>query len=297
MADSAQPIEAYLVNKPIREKPFPWTRVSLIVVALAFMALFLLLPLIIVFSQALSAGIGEYVASLYDPNVGSAIMMTLIIAAVAVPANVVFGVIASWCIARFEFAGRDLLITIIDLPFSISPVVAGLLEVLMFGNNGLFGPWLSNHNIQIIFALPGMVLATTFVTFPFVARELIPLAQEQGNDEEEAAVTLGASGFQIFWRVSLPKLRWGLLYGILLCNARAMGEFGAVSVVSGKIYGYTDTLSLAVESLYDSYEIQAAFAVASLLAMLALVTLVLKAALEWRHRDELHALRRKKAAT
>ncbi len=289
-------IGTYLVNTPVRDKPFPWTQAALITAALAFMALFLVLPLTIVFTEALSAGIGEYVAALYDPNVASAIWMTLIIAAVAVPANVVFGIIASWCIARFEFAGRNLLITVIDLPFSISPVVAGLLEVLLFGTNGLFGTWLQNHNIQIIFALPGMILATTFVTFPFVARELIPLAQEQGNDEEEAAVTLGASGFQIFWRVSLPKLRWGLLYGVLLCNARAMGEFGAVSVVSGKIFGYTDTLSLAVESLYDSYEIQAAFAVASLLGMLALVTLVLKAALEWRHRDELHALQRKKAA-
>jgi sulfate transport system permease protein len=297
MAVSTQPIEAYLVNKPAREKPFPWGPALLITTALGFMALFLVLPLLIVFSEALSAGLAEYLAALDDPNVFSAIWITLIIAAIAVPANVVFGVIAAWCIARFEFSGRNLLITLIDLPFSISPVIAGLLEVLLFGLNGLLGPWLSNHNIQIIFALPGMVLATTFVTFPFVAREIIPLAQEQGNDEEEAAVTLGASGFQIFWRVSLPKLRWGLLYGVLLCNARAMGEFGAVSVVSGKIYGLTDTLSLAVESLYDSYEIQAAFAVASLLAMLALVTLVLKAALEWRHRDELHAVRRKKAAT
>jgi sulfate transport system permease protein len=297
MAANAQPLQNYLVSAPVREKPFPWARLCLIGTALAFMALFLLLPLIIVFSQALSAGIGEYLTSLADPGVASAIWMTLIIAAVAVPANVVFGVIASWCIARFEFVGRDLLTTLIDLPFSISPVVAGLLQVLLFGTTGLFGPWLLNHNIQIIFALPGMIIATTFVTFPFVARELIPLAQEQGNDEEEAAVTLGASGLQIFWRVSLPKLRWGLLYGILLCNARAMGEFGAVSVVSGKIYGLTDTLSLAVESLYDSYEIQAAFAVASLLAMLALVTLVLKAILEWAHRDELHALKHKKAAT
>jgi sulfate transport system permease protein len=211
-----------------------------------------------------------------------------------VPANLVFGVLASWCIARFDFAGRDLLITLIDLPFSISPVVAGLLEVLLFGTNGLFGGWLTDHNIQIIFAMPGMVLATIFVTFPFVARELIPLAQEQGNDEEEAAVTLGASGLQVFLRVSLPKLRWGLLYGVLLCNARAMGEFGAVSVVSGKIFGSTDTLPLAVESLYESYDIQAAFAVASLLAMLALVTLVLKAALEFAHRDELLATRKAK---
>jgi sulfate transport system permease protein len=269
-------------------------RVLLIIAALAFMALFLVMPLLIVFSEALSSGFLTYVSSLDDPNVGAAVLMTLGIAAIAVPANLVFGVLASWCIARFDFAGRDLLITLIDLPFSISPVVAGLLEVLLFGTNGLFGGWLTDHNIQIIFAMPGMVLATIFVTFPFVARELIPLAQEQGNDEEEAAVTLGASGLQVFLRVSLPKLRWGLLYGVLLCNARAMGEFGAVSVVSGKIFGSTDTLPLAVESLYESYDIQAAFAVASLLAMLALVTLVLKAALEFAHRDELLATRKAK---
>ena len=267
----------------------------LITVALLFMTLFLVLPLAIVFSQALALGFGTYVTSVADPNVLSAIWITLIIAAVAVPANLVFGIMASWCIAKFDFVGRNLLITLIDLPFSISPVVAGLLEVLLFGLNGLFGSWLSAHNIQIIFALPGMIIATTFVTFPFVAREVIPLAQEQGNDEEEAAVTLGASGLQIFMRVSLPKLRWGLFYGVLLCNARAMGEFGAVSVVSGKIFGDTDTLSLAVESLYENYETQASFAVASLLAMLALLTLVLKVALEWRHRDEIHAVSRKKA--
>jgi sulfate transport system permease protein len=268
----------------------------LIGIALAFMGLFLVMPLLVVFTEAFSAGIADYFTAITDPNVGSAITLTLIIALVVVPANLIFGICASWCIARFNFIGRDLLITLIDLPFSISPVIAGLLEVLLFGLNGLFGTWLANHNIQIIFALPGMILATIFVTFPFVAREIIPLAQEQGNDEEEAAVTLGASGLQIFFRVSLPKLRWGLFYGVLLCNARAMGEFGAVSVVSGKIFGSTDTLSLAVESLYESYEIQAAFACASLLAMLALVTLILKSALEWWHRDEIHAVRRKKAA-
>jgi len=268
----------------------------LIGVAVAFMTLFLMLPLLIVFVEALSGGVSAYFSAIADPNVTNAIWLTLIIAAIAVPANLVFGVLASWCIARFNFFGRDLLITLIELPFSISPVIAGLLEVLVFGLNGLLGGWLSDHNIQIIFALPGMILATIFVTFPFVAREVIPLAQEQGNDEEEAAVTLGASGLQIFFRVSLPKLRWGLFYGVLLCNARAMGEFGAVSVVSGKVFGDTDTMSLAVESLYGSYEIQAAFAVASLLAMLALVTLVLKAMLEWWHRDEIHATRRKKAA-
>ncbi len=268
----------------------------LIAIALLFMTIFLALPLVAVFAQALSAGIAAYFSALTDPNVATAIWLTLLIAAIVVPANLVFGVCASWCLARFDFVGRNLLVTLIDLPFSISPVIAGLLEVLLFGLNGLFGTWLSDHNIQIIFALPGMILATAFVTFPFVAREIIPLAQEQGNDEEEAAVTLGANGLQIFFRVSLPKLRWGLFYGVLLCNARAMGEFGAVSVVSGKVFGQTDTLSLAVESLYESYEIQAAFAVASLLAMLALVTLVLKAALEWWHRDEIHAVSRKKAA-
>jgi len=266
----------------------------LIAAALLFLVLFLVLPLIVVFSQALAAGLGAYFSALYDPNVADAIYLTLLIAAVAVPANLVFGICASWCIAKFDFFGRNLLITLIDIPFSISPVIAGLLEVLMFGLNGLLGGWLSANNIQIIFALPGMILATTFVTFPFVAREVIPLAQEQGVEEEEAAVTLGAGFFSIFWRVSLPKLRWGLLYGVLLCNARGMGEFGAVSVVSGKIFGQTDTMSLAVESLYESYDLQASFAVASLLAMLAVVTLILKAALEWRHRDELAAGRRKK---
>ena len=264
-------------------------RIGLISVALTFMALFLVLPLLTVFTEALSAGFGAYIAAITDPNVLAAIWLTLLIAAIAVPANLVFGICASWCIARFRFPGRSLLVTLIDLPFSISPVIAGLLEVLLFGLNGLLGPFLAAHNVQIIFAIPGMVLATIFVTFPFVAREVIPLAQEQGNDEEEAAVTLGANGMQIFWRVSLPKIRWGLFYGVLLCNARAMGEFGAVSVVSGKIFGSTDTLPLAVESLYESYEIQAAFAAASLLALLALATLILKAALEWWQRDEIHA--------
>jgi sulfate/thiosulfate transport system permease protein len=264
-------------------------RIGLIATALVFMALFLGLPLLIVFTEALSAGVGAYVSAIAHPNVLAAIWLTLLIAAIAVPANLVFGLCASWCIARFRFPGRNLLITLIDLPFSISPVIAGLLEVLLFGLNGLLGPFLAARNVQIIFAAPGMVLATIFVTFPFVAREVIPLAQEQGNDEEEAAVTLGAGFFQIFWRVSLPKIRWGLFYGVLLCNARAMGEFGAVSVVSGKVFGLTDTLPLAVQSLYESYEIQAAFAAASLLAFLALVTLALKAALEWWQRDEIYA--------
>jgi sulfate transport system permease protein len=264
-------------------------RIGLIATALVFMALFLGLPLLIVFTEALSAGVGAYVSAIAHPNVLAAIWLTLLIAAIAVPANLVFGLCASWCIARFRFPGRNLLITLIDLPFSISPVIAGLLEVLLFGLNGLLGSFLAAHNVQIIFAAPGMVLATIFVTFPFVAREVIPLAQEQGNDEEEAAVTLGAGFFQIFWRVSLPKIRWGLFYGVLLCNARAMGEFGAVSVVSGKVLGLTDTLPLAVQSLYESYEVQAAFAAASLLAFLALVTLALKAALEWWQRDEIYA--------
>jgi sulfate transport system permease protein len=272
-------------------------RIGLISTALVFMALFLVLPLVTVFVEALSAGVGAYASAIADPNVLAAIWLTLLIAVIAVPANLVFGLCASWCIARFRFPGRNLLITLIDLPFSISPVIAGLLQVLLFGLNGLLGPFLAAHNVQIIFAAPGMVLATIFVTFPFVAREVIPLAQEQGNDEEEAAVTLGAGFFQIFWRVSLPKIRWGLFYGVLLCNARAMGEFGAVSVVSGKVFGFTDTLPLAVQSLYDSYQTQAAFAAASLLAFLALVTLILKAALEWWQRDEIRAASTRLSAT
>jgi sulfate/thiosulfate transport system permease protein len=271
-------------------------KILLIAAALLVMTLFLVLPLLTVFIQALSAGFGAYVAAITDPNVTAAIGLTLLIAAIAVPANLIFGIAASWCIARFRFPGRSVLLTLIDLPFSISPVVAGLLEVLLFGLNGLLGPFLAAHGVQIIFAIPGMVIATIFVTFPFVAREVIPLAQEQGNDEEEAAATLGASGLQIFWRVSLPKIRWGLFYGVLLCNARAMGEFGAASVVSGKVFGSTDTLPLAVESLYESYEIQAAFAAASLLALLALATLILKAALEWWQRDDIAASRSRSSA-
>lgn len=262
--------------------------------ALLFMVLFLLLPLLAVGAQALAHGIHAYLAAITDPNVTSAIRMTLIIAAITVPCNLIFGILASWCLGRFEFPGRNLLITLIDLPFSISPVIAGLLEVLLFGLGGLFGGWLNAHHIQIIFALPGMVLATMFVTLPFVAREVIPLVQEQGQEEEEAAVTLGAGAWQIFWRICLPKIRWALLYGVLLCNARAMGEFGAVAVVSGKIFGQTDTLPLAVEALYQSYQIQAAFATASLLALLALLTLIIKIALEWWHRDELRGAKCKR---
>lgn len=245
-------------------------------IALLFLALFLVVPLAAVFVQAFSKGIDFYVESLRDPDAWSAIKLTLLTAAIAVPLNVVFGLAASWAIAKFEFKGRALLTTLIDLPFSVSPVISGLIYVLMFGAQGWFGPWLMSHDVQIIFAVPGIVLATIFVTFPFVARELIPLMQAQGNDEEEAAHVLGASGWQIFRRVTLPNVKWGLLYGVILCNARAMGEFGAVSVVSGHIRGQTDTMPLHVEILYNEYNFSAAFAVASLLALLALVTLGLK---------------------
>jgi sulfate/thiosulfate transport system permease protein len=245
-------------------------------IALLFLALFLVVPLVAVFAQAFAKGIDYYFESLKDPDAWSAIKLTLITAAIAVPLNVVFGLAASWAIAKFEFKGKALLTTLIDLPFSVSPVISGLIYVLMFGAQGWFGPWLEAHDVQIIFAVPGIVLATIFVTFPFVARELIPLMQSQGTDEEEAAHVLGASGWQIFRRVTLPNVRWGLLYGVILCNARAMGEFGAVSVVSGHIRGQTDTMPLHVEILYNEYNFSAAFAVASLLALLALVTLGLK---------------------
>ncbi|AET88995.1 MULTISPECIES: sulfate ABC transporter permease subunit CysW [Caballeronia] len=245
-------------------------------IALVFLALFLVVPLAAVFVQAFAKGIDYYFESLKDPDAWSAIKLTLMTAAIAVPLNVVFGLAASWAIAKFEFKGKALLTTLIDLPFSVSPVISGLIYVLMFGAQGWFGPWLAAHDVQIIFAVPGIVLATIFVTFPFVARELIPLMQAQGNDEEEAAHVLGASGWQIFRRVTLPNVKWGLLYGVILCNARAMGEFGAVSVVSGHIRGQTDTMPLHVEILYNEYNFSAAFAVASLLALLALVTLALK---------------------
>jgi sulfate/thiosulfate transport system permease protein len=259
-----------------------WLRLLLTVMALIFLALIVILPLVAVFVEALRQGTGAYFASFDDPDVRAAIQLTLIVAAIAVPLNTVFGICASWAIAKFEFVGKNLLVTLIDLPFSVSPVVAGLVYVLVFGVNGWFGPWLAAYNIQIIFAVPGLVLATIFVTFPFVARELIPLMEEQGNEEEEAAISLGASGFRTFLRVTLPNIKWGLLYGVLLCNARAMGEFGAVSVVSGHIRGETNTMPLYVEILYNEYNFVAAFAVASLLAMLALVTLVLKKIIEWR---------------
>jgi sulfate/thiosulfate transport system permease protein len=265
------------VNEPI------WLRALLTVLALTFLLLIVILPLVAVFTEALRQGIGAYFASFADPDVRDAIKLTVVVAAIAVPLNTVFGVMASWAIAKFEFVGKSLLITLIDMPFSVSPVVAGLVYVLVFGIHGWLGPWLVANDIQIIFAVPGLVLATIFVTFPFVARELIPLMEEQGNEEEEAALSLGASGFRTFVRVTLPNIKWGLLYGVLLCNARAMGEFGAVSVVSGHIRGETNTMPLYVEILYNEYNFVAAFAVASLLAMLALVTLVLKKIIEWRY--------------
>ena len=260
----------------------PLVRALLIGTALAFLAVFLVLPLVAVFSEALKAGFGMFAEAIVTPDALSAIKLTLIIAAISVPLNLAFGIAASWAITKFRFPGKSLLITLIDLPFSVSPVVAGLIFVLLFGAHGYFGPWLSAHGVKIIFAVPGIILATVFITFPFVARELIPLMMEQGKSDEEAALSLGANGWQTFWHVTLPNIRWGLLYGVLLCNARAMGEFGAVSVVSGHIRGETNTMPLHVEILYNEYDFVGAFAVASLLAGLALVTLVAKTVLEWR---------------
>ena len=271
-------------------EPAP-VRVVLIVLTIAFLTAFLVLPLVLMFSQALAGGVAVYLAAIGDRDTLAAIRLTLVAAAIAVPLNAVFGVAVAWAIAKFDFRGKNLLITLIDLPFSVSPVIAGLVFILLFGAHGWFGAWLSAHDVRIVFALPGIVLATIFVTFPFVARELIPLMQAQGSSEEEAALTLGAGGWKLFWHVTLPNVRWGLLYGILLCNARAMGEFGAVSVVSGHIRGLTNTMPLHVEVLYNDYQFAAAFAVASLLALLAPVTLGLKSLLEWRHGDELAALR------
>ncbi|RQO55539.1 sulfate ABC transporter permease subunit CysW [Paucibacter sp. KBW04] len=270
----------YQSNPATREAP--WVRYTLLGLGLGFFALFLVLPLVAVFTEALRKGFDVYLASIVEADAVSAIKLTLIAALISVPLNLVFGVSAAWAIAKHEFRGKQLLITLIDLPFSVSPVVAGLIYVLLFGAQGWFGPWLQANDIKIIFAVPGIVLATIFVTFPFVARELIPLMQAQGRDEEEAATVLGASGWKTFWLVTLPNVKWGLLYGVILCNARAMGEFGAVSVVSGHIRGMTNTLPLHVEILYNEYQFAAAFAVASILALLALVTLVLKQFVEWR---------------
>jgi sulfate transport system permease protein len=267
-------------------------RIALIAVAVAFLALFLLLPLFSVFIEAFRAGLGAYWAAITEPDALSAVRLTLLVAAIAVPANIIFGIAAAWVIAKFEFPGKSFLNTLIDLPFSVSPVISGLVFVLLFGLQGYFGPWLQSEGIQIIFAVPGIVLATIFVTFPFVARELVPLMQEQGTQDEEAALSLGASGLKTFLLVTLPNVKWALLYGVILCNARAMGEFGAVSVVSGHIRGKTNTMPLHVEILYNEYNFAAAFAVASLLALLALVTLVIKVALEWRYADQIAASRR-----
>src|SRR4051795_10208754 len=266
----------------------PWlVRIVIIAIAMTFLIVFVVLPLVLVFAQAFSKGAGPYFSALTDPEALSAIRLTLAVAAISVSLNLVFGVIAAWAITKFEFPGKTFLISLIDLPFSVSPVISGLVFVLLFGAQGFFGPWMQAHDIQVLFAVPGIALATTFVTFPFVARALIPLMQEQGTQEEEAAISLGASGPQTFFRVTLPNIKWGVLYGVLLCNARAMGEFGAVSVVSGHIRGETNTMPLLVEILYNEYQFVAAFAIASLLAMLALITLIAKTILE-NHLDEGH---------
>lgn len=277
VADARQ--RAIALARPTAEPR--WVRLVLLGVAATYLTVFLFLPLAAVIVEALRKGFGPYFAALVEPDALASIRLTLLAAAIAVPLNVVFGLAASWAIARFEFKGKSVLISIIDLPFAVSPVIAGLVYVLMFGLQGWFGPWLSDHDIKIIFAVPGIVLATIFVTFPFVARELIPLMQQQGSDEEQAALLLGASGWKTFLRVTLPNMRWALLYGVILCNARAMGEFGAVSVVSGHIRGRTNTLPLHVEVLYNEYDFAAAFAVASLLMLLAVVTLVAKSVVEW----------------
>ncbi len=259
-----------------------WVKWTLLIIALTFFGFFLLLPLASVFAEALRKGWETYWQAIVEPDALSAIKLTLIAAVISVPLNLLFGLAAAWAITKFDFRGKHFLVTLIDLPFSVSPVVAGLIYVLVFGAQGWFGPWLDEHNIKIIFAIPGIVLATVFVTFPFIARELIPLMEAQGREEEEAATVLGASGWQTFWKVTLPNIKWGLLYGVILCNARAMGEFGAVSVVSGHIRGFTNTIPLHVEILYNEYNFAAAFAVASILALLALLTLAVKTWIEWR---------------
>ena len=273
--------QSYYEYNPATREP-NWVKWSILILSLAFFGLFLLLPLVSVFTEALRKGFAVYLQAITQPDTLSAMRLTLLAAAIAIPLNVVFGVAAAWAIAKFEFRGKQLLTTLIDLPFSVSPVVVGLMYVLVFGVNGWFGPWLVAHDLKVIFAVPGIILATVFVTFPFIARELIPLMQAQGSDAEEAAVSLGASGWQTFWYVTLPNIKWGLLYGVILCNARAMGEFGAVSVVSGHLRSQTTTLPLQVEILYNEYQFSAAFAVASLLALLALLTLIIKLYVEWR---------------
>ena len=274
----ASPIQRAITEPPI-------VRRLLIGLTLLFLTLFLFLPLAVVFYEALRKGLGVYFAAIVDPDALAAIRLTLLCTVIAVPLNLVFGIAAAWAIAKFEFHGKSVLITLIDLPFAVSPIIAGLIYVLLFGAQGWLGPWLAAHDIKIIFAVPGIVLATVFVTFPFIARELIPLMQEQGIEEEEAALVLGASGWQTFWRITLPNIKWGLLYGVVLCTARAMGEFGAVSVVSGHIRGATNTLPLQVEILYNEYQFAAAFAVASLLTLLALVILAVKTLIEWQARQ------------
>jgi len=288
--DSRRPILPHDHTRPTTERP--WIKRTLIGLAIAFMLAVIVLPLLLVFVEAFRKGTEEYFAAFGDPQTQAAIRLTLLVAAIAVPLNLVFGVAAAWCVAKYEFPGKAFLTTLIDLPFSVSPVVSGMVYVLLFGAQSVLHPFLKANNIEIIFAVPGIVLATIFVTFPFIARELIPLMQDQGNGDEEAALSLGATGWQVFWRVTLPNIKWGLLYGVLLCNARAMGEFGAVSVVSGHIRGKTTTMPLDIEILYNEYNFAAAFAVASLLAMLALVTLLVKTILEFRYGDELAGTRK-----
>ncbi len=272
-------------TQPAADDPV-WLRTLMILTTFAFISAFLILPIVVIFMEAFQDGVSAYLASFKNPAGLQAIKLTLIATGISVPLNLIFGLAASWAIAKFEFKGKSLLITLIDLPFAVSPIISGLIYVLMFGMQGWLGPWLAENDLKIIFAVPGIVLATIFVTFPFVARELIPLMQEQGSDEEQAAISLGASGLQTFWRVTIPNIKWGLLYGVILCNARAMGEFGAVSVVSGHIRGKTNTMPLHIEILYNEYNVVAAFAMASILAMLAAVTLVLKSLLEWKVRQQ-----------
>ena len=289
--DSRRPPEpAHKHTRPTTERD--WIKWTLIGIAVAFMLLVLVLPLVLVFAEAFRKGVDVYFEAFGERNAQQAILLTLWVAAIAVPLNLVFGVAAAWCVAKYDFPGKSFLVTLIDLPFSVSPVVSGMVYVLLFGAQSVLSPWLKAWNIEIIFAVPGIVLATIFVTFPFIARELIPLMQDQGNGDEEAAISLGATGWQTFWRVTLPNIKWGLLYGVLLCNARAMGEFGAVSVVSGHIRGKTTTMPLDIEILYNEYNFAGAFAMASLLAMLALVTLLFKTILEFRFGDELAGNRR-----